>query len=83
MTAALVRIVLTTTEPIPGRRARELPSRLSFVLAGCLATTAGGLALAAGWTGGTFVLAAGALISLAIGLVIAWFLLVEVRRAMT
>ena len=79
MTAALVRIVLTTTEPIPGRRARELPSRLSFVLA----TTAGGLALAAGWTGGTFVLAAGALISLAIGLVIAWFLLVEVRRAMT
>ena len=79
VTAALVRIVLTTTEPIPGRRARELPSRLSFVLA----TTAGGLALAAGWTGGTFVLAAGALISLAIGLVIAWFLLVEVRRAMT
>jgi hypothetical protein len=48
-----------------------LPSRLSFVLAGCLATTAGGLALAAGWTGGTFVLAAGALTSLAIGLVIA------------
>ena len=58
-------------------------SRLSFVLAGCLATTAGGLALAAGWTGGTFVLAAGALTSLAIGLVIAWFLLVEVRRATT
>lgn len=80
VTAVLVRIVLTTTEPTPGRRIRELPSRLSFVLAGCLATTAGGLALAAGWTGGTFVLAAGALISLAIGLVIAWVLLVEVRR---
>ena len=80
VTAVLARIVLTTTEPTPGRRVRELPSRLSFVLAGCLATTAGGLALAAGWTGGTFVLAAGALISLAIGLVIAWVLLVEVRR---
>lgn len=79
-TAVLAGIVLATTEPTPGRRARELPSRLSFVLAGCLATTAGGLALAAGWTGGTFVLAAGALISLAIGLVIAWVLLVEVRR---
>jgi hypothetical protein len=33
--------------------------------------------------GGTFVLAPGALTSLAIGLVIAWFLLVEVRRATT
>jgi hypothetical protein len=58
-------------------------SRLSLVLAGCLATTAGSLALAAGWTSGTYVLAAGALISPAIGLVIAWFLLVEVRRATT
>jgi hypothetical protein len=82
-TAVLTGIVLATTEDTPGRRARELPSRLSLVLAGCLTTTAGGLALAAGWTGGTYVLAAGALISLAIGLVIAWFLLVEVRRATT
>jgi hypothetical protein len=42
-----------------------------------------GLVLPAGWTGGTFVLAAWALTSLAIGLVIAWFLPVEVRRATT
>ena len=80
-TAVLARIVLTTTEPTPGRQARELASRLLFVLAGCLATAAGGLALAAGWAGGIFVLAVGALISLAIGLVVAWVLLVEVRRA--
>jgi hypothetical protein len=80
-TAALARIVLTTTQHTPGRQPRELANRLSFILAGSLATTAGALALAAGWPGGTFVLAAGALISLAIGLITAWILLVEVRRA--
>jgi hypothetical protein len=81
VTAALARIVLTTTEHTPGRQPRELASRFSFILAGSLATAAGALALAAGWRGGAFVLAAGALISLAIGLITAWILLVEVRRA--
>ena len=36
--------------------------------------------LAAGWTGGLFLLAASSLASPAIGLAISWVLLVEVRR---
>jgi hypothetical protein len=72
-TTALARIVLATTEHTPARQVSELASRLSFTLAGSLAAAAGALALAAGWPGGTFILAAGALISLAIGLVTAGF----------
>jgi hypothetical protein len=79
-TAALTRIVLATTEHAPPR---ELASRLSFILAASLAAVAGALALAAGWSGGVFILAVGVLTSLAVGLVTAWILLVEVRRAAT
>lgn len=82
-TAVLSRIVLATTEHTPAGQASELASRISFILAGSLTATAGALALAAGWPGGTYLLAAGALTSLAIGLITAWVLLVEVRRATT
>jgi hypothetical protein len=38
------------------------------------------VALAARWLPGVYVIAAGGVISLVIGLIIAWVLLVEVRR---
>jgi hypothetical protein len=61
------------------RNRRHAGDQLAAQIGGSM--RAGATGAAAGWTGGTYVLAAGALVSLAIGLVIAWFLLVEVRRA--
>jgi len=81
MTATVARIVITTAEPQspPG----EMASRLTFTLSGSACAAVGAVGLAAGWTGGAYLLAAGALVSTALGLVTAWVLLVEVRRSKT
>jgi hypothetical protein len=79
-TVALVRIALASFEHAPHSLGRELAVRLTFTLAGSIAVLAGAVALAAGWLSGLYLVAAGGLISIAIGLVIAWVLLVEVRR---
>ncbi len=79
-TVALVRIALASFEHEPRGLDRELAVRLTFTLAGSIAVLAGSLALAADWRGGLYLIAAGGLISISIGLVIAWVLLVEVRR---
>ena len=82
-TAVLAGIVLATTKSTPSGGPRNCLAAcpLSWLAAWLPRLVA--WPWPPGWTGGTFVLAAGALTSLAIGLVIAWFLLVEVRRATT
>ncbi len=57
--------------------------RLGFILAASVLAAAGALGLAAWWSGGLYLLPAATLASLAIGLVIARVLLVEVRRLAT
>jgi hypothetical protein len=61
--------------PVP-----DLARRLGFVMAASVLQLGGALALVAGWSDGTYFLAVGSLLSLLIGLMIAWILLVEVRR---
>jgi modulator of FtsH protease len=78
--AALVRITVATSERDDAHPVADLARRLSFIVAGSVLELAGGLALAAGWSGGAYFLAVGSLASLIIGLMIAWILLVEVRR---
>jgi hypothetical protein len=80
---SLARIVLSTTgRPAPGE-AGELIGRIGSSLGASVFAAAGAFGLAAGWSGGLFLLAAGSLASLALGLVVAWVLLVEVRRLET
>jgi hypothetical protein len=78
--AALLRITMATSETDDAHPVADLSRRLSFIVAGSALALAGALALAAGWSGGAYFLAAGSLASLIIGLTIAWILLVEVRR---
>jgi hypothetical protein len=78
--AALIRITMATTEAADLHPAADLARRLGFIVAGSVLELAGALALAAGWSGGAYFLAIGSLGSLIIGLMIAWILLVEVRR---
>jgi hypothetical protein len=79
-TCTLVRIVLTTADHTPAGTTPELGGRLLVSVAGSLITMIGGVLVARNDTAGPFILAAGACSSLMIGLTIAWFLLVEVRR---
>jgi hypothetical protein len=79
-TAAVVLIMGTTTGYPHGRWASQLAASLPLAIVGSLLAAAGALALAAGWPGGVFILAGGALLSLAISLGLAWGLLVQVRR---
>jgi uncharacterized membrane protein len=78
--AALIRITLTTTESDAEHPVPDLARRLGFVMAASVLQLGGALALVAGWSDGTYFLAVGSLLSLLIGLMIAWILLVEVRR---
>jgi hypothetical protein len=80
MAILVVRIVVLTAGDTTTWDVREFAGRLGFILAASVLAAAGALGLAAGWSGGLYLLAAATLASLAIGLVIAWVLLVEVRR---
>jgi len=79
-TVIVTRIVLRH----PGQAANSTPgeqaSRLVITLTEPAATAAGSALVATGHAAGAFVQAAGALAGLAVGLVTAWILLVEVRR---
>jgi hypothetical protein len=80
MAISLVRIVVATAGEAATWDLRELTGRVGLSLAASVFAAAGAFGLAAGWTGGLFLLVAGSLASLATGLVIAWVLLVEVLR---
>lgn len=77
---ALLRITLATTDAADSHPVVDLAWRLGFVMAGSLLELIGALAVAAGWSGGAYFLAVGSLASLVVGLMIAWTLLVAVRR---
>ena len=63
----------------PGHERLETGARLLLTLAGSATTVAGAVLLLVRSPAGTYVLAAGGLVSLILGLVTAWILLVEVR----
>jgi hypothetical protein len=63
-----------------GHQRLETSARLLLTLAGSITTVAGAILLLARSPAGTYILAAGTLVSLTLGLVTAWILLVEVRR---
>jgi hypothetical protein len=77
--AIVTRLVLSA----PSRTGTnvELVVRLVISVAQSGCTAVAGVLIAANLSAGVFVLAAGALLGLAIGLITAWALLVEVRRA--
>jgi hypothetical protein len=79
-TVIVTRIVLQH----PGQAANSTPgeqaSRLAITLTEPAATATGAALVATGHAAEAFVQAAGALAGLAVGLVTAWILLVEVRR---
>lgn len=78
--AALLRITLATTDAADSHPVIDLSRRLGLIMAGSALELAGALAVAAGWSGGAYFLAVASLASLVIGLMIAWTLLVAVRR---
>jgi hypothetical protein len=80
-TIILSRIVLGRTSRTASRTTSELASRLVVTLAQSIAVIIGGLLAATGHPVGLYVLTAGAITGLTIGLITAWVLLVEVRRS--
>ncbi len=81
LAAAIVsRIVLARSSRADAHSTGEQASRLIITLIEPAATIVGSALVATGHAAGAFVQASGALAGLAIGLVTAWILLVEVRR---
>ena len=79
----LGRIIASTVWRTLARDTAERIARTGLILGASLAVAAGALGLAAGWSGGLYLVVAGSLASVAIGLVIAWVLLMAVRRLKT
>lgn len=83
MAGCLGRTITSTAWRTLARATAELINRTGLILGASLTVAAGALGLAAGWSGGLYLVAAGSLASIAIGLVIAWVLLMAVRRLKT
>jgi hypothetical protein len=77
----VTRIVLRHPGQAPASTPGEQASRLVITLTEPAATAAGAALVATGHAAGAYVQASAALAGLAVGLVTAWILLVEVRRA--
>ncbi len=81
LAAAIVsRIVLSRSSRADAASRAELVSRLIITLIEPASTIVGSALVGTGHVAGTYVQASGTLAGLAIGLVTAWILLVEVRR---